>query len=38
MICNAENKQKEARGPSETQIYIGTVEYSLITRNKKNSF
>jgi hypothetical protein len=35
LICNAANKQKEARGPSEAQICIYTLEYSLIKRNKK---
>lgn len=34
-ICNAANKEKEARGPSETQICIFTVESSHIARNKK---
>jgi len=38
LICNAANKQKEARGSSKTQICIYTVEYSLITRNKKIIF
>jgi len=31
LICKSANKQKEARGPSETQICICTVEFSLNT-------
>jgi hypothetical protein len=37
-ISNAANKQKEARGPSDTQVYMCTVEYSLFAKNKKKIF
>ena len=31
LICESANQQKEARGPSETQTCICTVEFSLNT-------